>query len=438
VYVKAGAQWRENSADDVVRDRRWSYIGTGALPADRNLIMYDRVKTGRAIPQWEASHFISTREPKQPELWREDRYFFESNKYVGTREVAERITAGYVMTQGRIGATGFLAGVRTEKTETESSGWVRTRRSSTAAQQQADPVGSAQRDYANTRREIEGSYTKSFPSIHLNHDMNRNLKARLSWSTSFGRPPLSNLLPNETVNEPNQTLTINNPSLLPQTATNWDASLEYYFEPVGVISATWFHKEIKDYIISGVDAGTVGTGNDNGFNGEYPGFTLLTRANAGTAVVQGWEFTYQQQFTFLPGLLKGLSASANYTLLETRGDFGGTAKRSTGDVPGFIPRTGNIGVSWRYKVISARLAANYVGNYITNYSAPGSPRNRYRVSRTIVNAGIAYHLRPALTLTLDVANLFNEPEAFYRGFRDWMQATNIPGTTITMGVNGRF
>jgi TonB-dependent receptor len=438
VYVKAGGLWRENSADDVVRDRRWSYIGLGALPASTSLLMYDQLKTGRTIPQWEASDFISTREPKQPELWREDRYFFESNKYVGTREVVESVTAGYVMTQGQIGATGFLAGVRTERTDTESSGWVRARTGSTAAQQQADPVGSAQRDYANTRREIEGGYTKSFPSIHLNRDLNRNLKVRASWSTSFGRPPLSNLLPNETVNEPNQTLTINNPSLLPQTATNWDASLEYYFEPVGVISASWFHKEIKDYIINGVNAGTVGTGTDNGFNGEYAGFMLLTRANAGTAVVQGWEFSYQQQFTFLPGLLKGLSASANYTLLETSGDFGGTVKRSTGQVPGFIPRTGNVSLVWRYGAVSARVSANYVGSYITNFTAPDSPRNLYRFSRTITNIGAAYHYRPWLTLTADVSNVFNETESFYRGVRARMSSTNIPGTTITMGVNGRF
>ena len=438
VWLKAGAQWRENSARDVVRDRRWNYIGSGPLPADSALVMYDQRQTGRRIPQWEASHFISTREPARPELWREDRYFFESNKFVGTRAVAEQITAGYFLTQGRLGAFGFLAGLRTERTDTESSGWVRARTGSTAAQQLADPVASAQRDYANTRRELSGGYTKSFPSAHLNYDLTRNLKARLSWSTSFGRPPLSNLLPNETVSEPTQTLTINNPSLLPQMAETWDASLAYYFEPVGVVSAGWFHKSIRDYIINGVNAGTVGSGNDNGFNGEYVGFTLLTRANAGDATVQGWEFSYQQQFTFLPGLLRGLGAAANYTLLETRGNFGGATTRSTDEVPGFIPRTGNFSLTWRHRAIGARVAVNYIGRYITNFTAPGSNRNLYRFSRKIVTAGLAYHYRPALALTLDVSNPFNEPEAFYRGFPARMQSTNIPGVTITAGMNGRF
>jgi TonB-dependent receptor len=400
--------------------------------------MYDQVKTGRHIPQWEASDFIHERVPAQPELWREDQYFAASNHFINSRDVTEAVTAGYLMTEGRLDRTGFLAGVRTEKTDTESHGWVRARVPSTAAQQAADPVGAANRDYAGNRRVIEGSYTKSFPSVHLNQDITRNLKARVSWSTSFGRPPLSNLVPNETVNETAKTVTINNPSLLPQMAKNWDSSLEYYFEPAGMLSASWFHKKINDYIINGIEGGTIGTGNDNGFNGEYPGFTLLTRANAGTATVQGWEFAYQQQFTFLPGLLKGLNAAANYTLIQTSGDFGGTASRSTNEVPGFIPRTANYSLGWRYRSFSTRIGANYVGQYITNFAATGSPRNLYRDSRTIVTAGIAYHYRPTLHFTLDVQNVFNEPEAFYRGYRDRIQSYNIAGTAITAGVNGRF
>ena len=87
--------------------------------------------------------------------------------------------------------------------------------------------------------------------------------------------------------------------LKPQLASNWDATLEYYFEPVGQFSAGWFQKTIKDYIVSGVISGTVPTGSDNGYNGDFGGYTILTSSNGGTAYVQGWELTYQQQFTFV-------------------------------------------------------------------------------------------------------------------------------------------
>ena len=47
---------------------------------------------------------------------------------------------------------------------------------STAAQQAADPIGSATRDYAGTRRELHGDYTKAFPSMHLTYDVTPGLK----------------------------------------------------------------------------------------------------------------------------------------------------------------------------------------------------------------------------------------------------------------------
>ena len=54
--------------------------------------------------------------------------------------------------------TGFLGGVRQEKTETRSYGWVRQRFGSTSAQQLADPVGSAKRDYDGTKRNLTGVF----------------------------------------------------------------------------------------------------------------------------------------------------------------------------------------------------------------------------------------------------------------------------------------
>jgi TonB-dependent receptor len=299
VYFKAGVNWRQQEVNLQNFSRRWSYIGTTALPHDPSIAQHNSRKTGLVLPMWEVAPLVKNGEPADPSLWREDRYYAQQIRYTGTRGATEGIAAGYIMAQGKLGRegilgrTGYLGGVRRERTDTKSYGWVRARFASTAAQQTADPVGSAERDYANTQRRSKGSYTQDFPSVHLTHEVASNLKTRLSWSTSFGRPALSNLMPNESVSETNQTVTVNNPSLLPQTSTNWDATVEYYFEPVGMFSAGWFHKDIRDYIVSGIVSGVVEGGPDNGYNGEYEGFTRLRSANAGTAIVQGWEFSYQ-------------------------------------------------------------------------------------------------------------------------------------------------
>jgi TonB-dependent receptor len=444
VHVKAGFSWREQESELLNFSRRWSYTGANALPHDPSILLHSTRQTGLVIPQWEVAALMKNGEPADPSGWREDLYYAEQIKYTGTRGASEAVSAAYVMAQGRLGSagwrgrTGYLAGVRREQTDTEGYGWVRHRFASSAAQQTADPVGTARRDYADNRRDATGRYGQNFPSVHLTHEVTRNLKARLSWSTSFGRPALTNLMPNESVSETNQTLTVNNPSLLPQSSRNWDATLEYYFEPVGNFSAGWFHKTIRDYIVSGIVAGIVEGGPDNGYNGEYEGFTRLHSANAGTAIVQGWEFSYQQQFTFLPGLLRGLSGSANYTLIDTHGNFGGTAYRRTGQVAGFIPRAGNASLSWRYRRFSTRVLYNFTGEHITSYSATSPALNLYRHARRTVSLGLTYQLRPAVSLTLDVANLLNEPQRVYVGNPDRLQTAIINFVTITGGITGRF
>jgi TonB-dependent receptor len=439
VYLKAGGQVREQSVN-VANNRihRWSYIGTGALPTAPSVLLWDAVKTGRQIPVWDAAAFMRNGQPINPELWQEDRYYYESNKYIGTNEVKEIVTAGYVSTQGTFGQNGFLAGVRQETTDTKAWGWARERVASTAAQQLADPVGTAQRDYAGNLRKINGSYTQAFPSIHLYRNLTANLKGRLSWSTSFGRPSMANALPTETVNETNQTLTIGNPALLPQRAKNWDAALEYYFEPAGSLSVGWFHKSIRDYILTAQESGIVASGPDNGYDGEYAGFKTLTTTNAGTAIAQGWEISYQQQFRFLPGLLKGLSLNANLTRINTHGNFGGATNLTNNQVVGFVPTTSNVSLSWNHRKFGTRILYSYTSENLRAFNATQASRNQFMLAREMVNLGLTWQLRPNLTLQFDVANLFNSPLQYYRGIPDQMETFIMQGTTISAGVQGRF
>lgn len=445
MFLKSGFSWREQLVEIWGKDNhRWSYIGTGPLAPDTTLVTYDAVKTLRNFPRWQSHMFMNERRPRDPSLWREDLYYYESQKYSGTRGVTETVPAAYFMAQGRLGREGFLArtgylgGVRVEQTKVAAWGWIRNRVIATTAQQQADPVGSAQRDYANNYLEQGTNYTKAFPSIHAFHDVTSNLKVRTSYSTSFGRAGLNDFLPAISIDETNRIITVNNAALKPQTAQNWDATLEYYFEPVGSFTVGWFHKTIKDYIIRGQEIGILGTGLDNGYNGEYPGWSERTAVNASTVIAQGWEFAYQQQFTFLPGLLKGLAASANYTWIDTHGLYEPGRYLTKREVAGFIPYAANLSLSWKYRKFNARVLYNFTGEYITSFNSTSPGLNLYRESFKTVNVGVGYQLRPTLGLSLDVANIFNEPQVFYRGFKGRTQRTIVNFVTVTAGINGRF
>jgi iron complex outermembrane receptor protein len=439
-FIKTGGQVRDHAVELDRRNRRWNYLGTTALPTDPTILLWDKVKTGRNIPVWDGAPFIQNGQPTNPALWREDIYYYESNRLLASSKVTETISSYYVMTQGRIGPTGFLGGIRREVTETTAVTRARVRTLSTTAQQLADPIGSAQRDYS-IPYDADGKYGQNFPSIHLWRDLTPNLKLRGAWTSSFGRPSLANALPptSSQVNETNQTVVIGNPDLKPQKAKNWDVSVEYYFEPSSSISVGWFHKTISDYILNNQETGIVPDGTDNGFNGDFSGFKVIRNINAGTAIAEGFEFSYLQQFRFLPGILRTLRFNANFTAINSHGDFGGTMYLKNSDINGFIPRTGNASISWDYRKFGVSLSYNYTSESIRNaYNIAQPSRNRYMLPRELVNLNLRYQLPRSLTLTFGVANLFNEPQVYYRSVSSQLETFLIQGTTITAGLEGRF
>jgi len=103
-----------------------------------------------------------------------------------------------------------------------------------------------------------------------------------------------------------------------------------------------------------------------------------------------------------------------------------------------VPRTGNASLSWRYRRFSTRVLYNFTGSHIANYDANNPARRQYRYRYEVVNWGAGYQFRPWLQFTVDVANVFNESQRMYRYVPSQMSSIILNGTTITVGVNGRF
>lgn len=435
--LKAGFDFGEQTSGITSHDRRWNYIGSSALPTDPSIVTWMNERTGLRVPMFETASFFRTGEP-DPALWREDRYFGATQNYINNRSIVEHNLASYLMARGEAARLGFLAGARLEMTDTDGFGYVRPRFFSTPARQAADPEGAARQDYENNRKRIADRSGAVYPSVHLTYDLRPRLKARASWSTSYSAPPFGMLLPSEMPDDASRTLTVNNEELRPQFSKEWDAALEYALEPAGFVSLGWFYKNLSDTIVTGVERGRVPTGPDNGYNGDYADYQIITSDNAGTAVVNGWELSYQQQLAFLPGWLRTFSLQANYTWLRTHGRYDGRTRLTTGQVVGFTPRSGNASVTWRYKALGVRARVNYMGEAVINFTAATPARNLYRFARTVTDAGVTFALRPQLQLFCDVSNLSNEPLAFYRYVPSQRERTILNGTTLTAGVNGRF
>ncbi len=446
--IKTGGRFRRQIAEEVGRDRRWQYAGpdgilgvnpaTGKNDADLSVFLFKDLQTSESLRNgpFPYTHvgYVAEDVKKNPSSWWADQYYDETRTFLGTRRVTEDVSSGYVMGSTRWQSLRAVAGVRYERTAVEGQGFVRARTLATAATI-PDPVQRARADYGNTRR-IEGSYGEMFPGAYLTYYLSRNVLARANWSNSIGRPPFANLVPVENVNDLAQTLTVANPALKPQLARNLDLSLEYYFEPVGIVSAGVFRKSIKDFIVN-LGGQTVPNGPDNGYGGSYGGYSLITDLNGGTATIDGVELSWQQQLSFFPGALRRLNVFANYTRLTTEGDYGIIGPRTTNLVANFVPTTVNGGLSFPWKGFRSRLLVNYTGEHLVGYSSDPS-RLRYRFSRTFANLNLSYVFSPRLEIYCDFQNMFNAPHKWYYYTPDRVQAVYYNGAFVNFGISGRY
>jgi len=335
------------------------------------------------------------------------------------REATEDVLAGYVQGRLRAGRLELLGGVRMEETDIEAMG--------TLSDPRRPTVGYITRSK---------SYRDFFPSLHANYQVNSRLTARASFSTGFARPGLSRLYPVTTVvydaSGSDGRVTQNDPGLKPQQSKNYDLSLEWYFEPAGLISVGAFRKDITDFIASAVRE--IGPGAGNGFDGLYEGFDHVTTSNGGKAKIEGLEFSFMQQLVWLPAPFNRLRVFANLTDLQTSGQYASGAA----ELAKFTPRTSNVGLSYQWRALGFRIAQRYTSAYLDGYNATPHLRTRFRPDEK-VDVSFTYQVRRQLSVYVDVLNVFNKWADQYNG-SDASRVTfsNVYGTKINFGVNGRF
>jgi len=372
--------------------------------------------------------------------WTEDVVYAAQQPYVNRRILEEGVDSAYVQATAKWGKLTMLGGTRFEAVQVNTFNYIK--RFSTSTTVEPDPVKRAAIDYQG--HYSKGTYDNYFPSVHFAYEITPSLKARASWSTSYGRPSLAQLVPSISFSDANQTVTAGNPALKPQYAKNIDLKLEYYPKTGGVVSFGVFQKKITDYIINRTLADKIGSGPDNGFEGNFEGYTLTAPVNAGDAKLQGWEFDYRQRFTFLPGLLKGLGFSANYTWLRTTGNFGAATEIAPNDVPGFIPETGNARLTYNYKNLGLSAGVSYTGEHISGAGAEPvspltpAPARLYRTSLTTYNLGGTYRLNPNMTLFIDLNNITQDGPVAYRSIPSRMRLVYLSDVTVNFGISGQF
>lgn len=352
-----------------------------------------------------------------------------TNSLQNDYETRETIPAGYVQSEVKWSKTlQMTAGLRAEQTRAR----ITSRFENTRITVPEGRFGAF--------RTVESDYTDVFPNLQFRYEPIRHFTLRANYSTTIGRPRIADLVGRFTVNEIGQAVSFSNPSLKPQLSRNYDVSLEYYFKPVGVVSIGAFRKEIKNYVTA---TSFPITGNEFGLDlGDYVGWQGNSRVNAGDGTVEGMEFNYSQQLSFLPGYFRGLGVMGNWTVLTSAGDYNGVVTNLPfkNNLTGMRPRSGNAGLTYNYLRWDLRLMWNYSDTYLSSLNANDPSSSEFIGRRGQFDFFARIKINRTFNVFFDVVNLLEENRGRYSGLyrEDRRAQTNLFPRSISTGVQARF
>jgi TonB-dependent receptor len=306
----------------------------------------------------------------------------------------------------------------------------------------------------------EGGYDNWLPSMSLAFDLTPSLVLRGSAGKTITRAALANIASGTLVpNIFNPEITVGNPNLEPQVATQFDGSVEWYFQPGGLLSGGVFNKRLNGTATAVTDLVTLGSTGlpDSAFNalalgfpdGNIPDDLLLRRTtfiNLGTIKLRGVELAYQQTFKFLPAPFDGLGTIASYTKIDTEGNDFITTEGTSVSVP-LVPETLYSLTGYYEKgPFALRASYNYRAKSGVTSTNNGNDQIPYNSSLGFLDATVSYQVTDGIELRIDGLNLNNvnsyvyyedpdQPRGNGAGRRD---NSFFNGRTISLGIRGRF
>jgi TonB-dependent receptor len=289
------------------------------------------------------------------------------------------------------------------------------------------------------------------------------------FSRGIARPDPYQLVPYVTEDSTASpvTVAIGNPSLRPEHANNYDLLYENYLHPLGLIQAGFFFKQLTAPQVQVSIPGTVSLASlpvgyfpvsvQNAIN-QYPGDSITQYTNGKNAYIYGLELSFQQHFSYLPGVLGGLGLQANYSYtasqekgLPLRNDSPTTIDQS--------PNTFKLSPTYDTKRLSVRLGLAYDQASLFQYSyvarayvstadpsglGPTGPSGDiFTLTHFQVDAQASYRFYKGISAVISGLNLNNEVFGYYQGStqfvnqREYYKPTYSGGLRFNLGPGER-
>ena len=162
------------------------------------------------------------------------------------------------------------------------------------------------------------------PALFIIYKPTPWLVMRGSHNRTLTRPDYQSIIPLERVNALDRIIDWRNKFLKPGVSNNFDISFSLHQHKLGLMTLSYFKKDIKDLIFS--SESKVIFPNDTlefELSGNYQTYKIFNfSSNSKNNVnIKGIELDYQTRLWYLPGLLNGLVFNANYTLIKSKAKY---------------------------------------------------------------------------------------------------------------------
>ena len=300
--------------------------------------------------------------------------------------------------------------------------------------------------------EDEGSYSELLPSANLAWEFKDGWWLRSAISKSLTRANPSSMLPSTIFVDPSaQYANRGNPDLDPFTSTNLDLGVEWYADNEGYAALNLFQKTLQGFVTDryqSIPFEDLGIGFDFLSNTQQDAINQRggpenAQVSVGVPVnsngdltIYGAEISWTQP---LEQVLDGLGYSVNYTHVKQSNDGEGVPNFAT-----FVSENTASFTSY-YEKNAFTIRATYVWydeQYAGGIGTSNVPFAQLKVEpRGQWDLSASYEfvdLPTSPAITLNISNLNGDPQRQNFEFNNAPYSIYDPGTTIMLGVRGKF
>nr|WP_313207877.1 TonB-dependent receptor [Stenotrophomonas geniculata] len=249
-----------------------------------------------------------------------------------------------------------------------------------------------------TREAFENKHNRVLPSANFKYDLRDDLVLRLAASQTQTLPDYSALGASSYGSDLNRKGGGGNPKLKPVISTNFDANLEWYFMPRGMLSVGAYSMRLKDYVAFSTEKQMLFSELTNQLE-EYD----ISRPKNADGKVRGIEVAYEQPIGEYFGV------NANYTYAD--GSTEHTWADGTDNLLGTSKNTYNVGAYFENDTFGARISYTRRSSFLIGLSGANP---YYQDDFGTLSASLSYKATDWLSISFDALNLNNPTYKYYQ------------------------